>query len=110
MNELKANQNYTEHNLVFYNQENGVITSNAVNKTLKKIQQQLEIKPVITFHGLRHTHASVLLYKGIDIIYVSSHLGHKDISITQEIYLHILDEMKEKLKEKVSDVLLSVYD
>lgn len=83
---------------------------NAVNKTLKKIQAQLGIEPSITFHGLRHTNASVLLYKGIDIMYVSSHLGHKDVSITQEVYSHILDEMKQKLKPKVSAVLDSIYE
>jgi len=110
LNDLKKKQIVTKENLVFYNQENGMITSNAVNKTLKKIQQQLDIEPAITFHGLRHTNASVLLYQGIDIMYVSAHLGHKDISITQEVYSHILDEMKQKIKPKVSAVLESIYE
>lgn len=97
-------------NLVFYNPLNGMITSNAVNKTLKKIQHQLSIEPAITFHGLRHTNASVLLYEGIDLLYVSEHLGHKDISVTQEVYSHVLDELKQKNKPKVSAVLSSIYN
>lgn len=99
-----------QHNLVFFNPLNGMITSNAVNKTLKKIQKQLSIEPSITFHGLRHTNASVLLYEGIDLLYVSEHLGHKDISITQEVYSHVLDELKQKNKPKVSAVLSSIYN
>ncbi|MCC9086189.1 tyrosine-type recombinase/integrase [Enterococcus faecium] len=64
----------------------------------------------MTFHGLRHTNASVLLYEGIDLLYVSEHLGHKDISITQEVYSHVLDELKQKNKPKVSAVLSSIYN
>ncbi len=107
---LKQMNIKNQHNLVFYNPLNGMITSNAVNKTLKKIQKQLSIDPAITFHGLRHTNASVLLYEGIDLLYVSEHLGHKDISITQEVYSHVLDELKQKNKPKVSAVLSSIYN
>lgn len=110
LKDLKRNQIKTKRDLVFYNEKDGMISSNAVNKTLKKIQKQLDISPVITFHGLRHTNASVLLYKEIDIMYVSAHLGHKDISITQEVYSHILNEMREKIKPRVSSVLESIYD
>ena len=53
------------------------------------------IKP-ITCYGLRHTHASMLLYKGVNIKYVSRHLGHKDIVTTLQTYSHILDEMEQK--------------
>lgn len=53
------------------------------------------IKP-ITCYGLRHTHASMLLYKGMNIKYVSRHLGHKDIVTTFQTYSHILDEMEQK--------------
>ena len=39
-------------------------------------------------HGLRHTHASLLILAGVDIATVSERLGHADANITARIYLH----------------------
>ncbi|MGC3150606.1 tyrosine-type recombinase/integrase, partial [Enterococcus faecalis] len=36
----------------------------------------------ITVHGLRHTHATILIEAGANIKYVSTRLGHKNINIT----------------------------
>lgn len=44
----------------------------------------------ITLHGLRHTHASLLLKHGVPIQYVSQRLGHENIQITYKIYAHFL--------------------
>lgn len=44
----------------------------------------------VTLHGLRHTHASLLLKKGIPIQYVSARLGHESIEITYRTYSHFL--------------------
>ena len=55
-----------------------IISNSNANKLLKNILVDLEIER-ITVHGLRHTHACVILYKKISIYYVSERLGHKDI-------------------------------
>lgn len=44
----------------------------------------------VTLHGLRHTHASLLLKKGVSIQYVSARLGHESIEITYKTYSHFL--------------------
>ena len=54
--------------------------------------------PALRFHDFRHTFATRLLQKGVDIRTVSSLLGHKDISITAR-YLHATDETKRKAVE-----------
>jgi integrase len=46
--------------------------------------------PQITFHGLRHTSASILIDQGLNIKAVSSRLGHADTSTTMNIYAHAL--------------------
>ena len=56
--------------------------------------------PRITPHHFRHTHASLLLQAGIPIKEVSERLGHKDITITLEIYSHVMPEEKEKTAAK----------
>lgn len=50
--------------------------------------------PTITIHGLRHTHASVLLFAGVSIASVARRLGHASISTTQKTYLHIIRELE----------------
>lgn len=83
----------------------GKISSNAVNKTMRNIQDYLDIDPKITAHGLRHTHASILIMNDINILTVSERLGHKDVSITQNTYTHLLNALKEKDLPKLRESL-----
>ena len=88
--------------LVFYSQESKykVISNTNANKLLKKMLIELGIDP-ITMHGLRHTHASVLLYKKVSIHYISERLGHSDIDTTLKTSSHVLKELRE-VDEKVT--------
>jgi integrase len=83
------------HELVFYSPESKykVISNTNANKLLKKLLLELNIDP-ITIHGLRHTHASVLLYRKTSIHYVSERLGHSDIETTLKEYTHVLKELR----------------
>lgn len=47
-----------------------------------------------TFHDLRHSHASALIAQGWDVEEVSSRLGHADVAITQQTYVHAFDHAK----------------
>ena len=50
--------------------------------------------PSITVHGLRHTHASVLLFAGVSIASVARRLGHASMTTTQKTYLHVIQELE----------------
>lgn len=71
---------------------------------LKVIEKQLGLKNV-SFHGLRHTHASILISKGVDIAYVSERLGHSSVVITQKTYFHLLSEKRSSEEQKTLDLL-----
>ncbi|GIN62523.1 hypothetical protein J27TS8_25160 [Robertmurraya siralis] len=73
------------------------------NKLLKKILTELEIDP-ITMHGLRHTHASVLLYENVSTYYISERLGHEDIDTTLREYTHVIKELREKDEQETIKV------
>jgi len=49
--------------------------------------------PRIKFHDLRHTHATLLLYAGVDIKTISERLGHSNIGMTMNTYTHVLKEL-----------------
>ena len=55
-------------------------------------------------HTLRHTFASLLIKKGVDIKIVSDILGHKDVSFTYNIYVHILEEQKTQAMSLLDDI------
>jgi integrase len=48
--------------------------------------------PLVSFHGLRHTAASVGLAHGVPLIAVSQQLGHARVDITAKVYAHLLDD------------------
>lgn len=54
-------------------------------------------------HALRHTFASMLFKKGVDVKTVSEILGHKDTGVTYNIYIHIIEEQKKKAIAQLND-------
>lgn len=96
-------------NLVFINTKMDLVTNNAVNKTLRNLCERVGVRE-ITCHGLRHTHASMLLYRGINVKYISRRLGHKDIVTTLQTYSHVLDEMEQKESRQVDETMMDLYN
>ena len=79
---------------VFINKGMPVYNS-TVNETLTRRCKEAGI-PVISVHGLRHTHASLLLFAGVSIASVARRLGHSSMTTTQKTYLHIIHELENK--------------
>ena len=62
--------------------------------------------PHINPHAFRHTAASVLIASGIDVVTVAKMLGHSQVSTTDNIYAHIIEEERTKASECLADVIL----
>lgn len=74
---------------------NGKVYNSTLNGVLSRRCSQAEV-PIISVHGLRHTHASLLLFAGVSIASVARRLGHSSMNTTQKIYLHIIQELENK--------------
>lgn len=99
------------HRLVFYNQTSKykVVSNATVNATLKSLLSELKVEP-ISVHGLRHTHASVLIYqRKVTINYISERLGHKDIETTIKDYSHVLKELREEDQLDTANIMNAMY-
>jgi integrase len=59
----------------------------------------------ITFHGLRHTCATLALKEGVPVKVVSERLGHKRIEITLNVYAHALPSMQQEAAVKLGRIL-----
>lgn len=69
------------------------VYNSTVNDVLERHCKSLNI-PVVSVHGLRHTHASLLLFAGVSIASVARRLGHASMTTTQKTYLHIIQELE----------------
>ena len=72
---------------------NGKVYNSTVNDILARYCKKANV-PVISVHGLRHTHASLLLFAGVSIASVARRLGHSSMNTTQKTYLHIIQELE----------------
>lgn len=80
---------------------NGFIQLSTPIKWLNKVLNRLDIKR-ITLHGLRHTHATMLLESGRTLKDVSARLGHSSIEITSDLYIHVTEK---RSRESVNELV-----
>lgn len=61
--------------------------------------------PIVTFHDLRHTHATWLLESGVDLKTVSQRLGHSSITVTADTYGHVTRKMQQEAVSKLEKMM-----
>lgn len=76
-----------------------------ISNSKKEITNYMQL-PQFSIHGLRHTHATILLLKGENIKVISERLGHKSTQITWDTYSHVLPSMK----KQTADLLDNIFD
>lgn len=107
---LTYNNTCKKNEYFFLNKFNKKLSEQTVCILLKKIESELELSTHITPHMFRHTFATTLLEKGVDIRYIQNILGHSSISTTQ-IYTYVTySKQKEILTNKnpINDYQLNI--
>jgi len=95
---------FEDNDLIFHNELGEYIDSKKPLRRLRLIEKKLDLS-LINIHGLRHTFATRLFEAGEEIEVVSSLLGHSSVDITRDVYVHILNDRKKKVVQKINEVL-----
>jgi integrase len=83
---------WSDYGLVFPSTIGTPISGGNLNRSFKALLKCAGL-PAVRFHDLRHTCATLLLRQGVNPKYVQELLGHADISLTLNVYSHILPDM-----------------
>jgi integrase len=103
-NKVKAGPAWQEHDYVFCTLTGTHLRPNHVFDEFKKILKRAGL-PSIRFHDLRHSTATLLLGLGVHAKVVQEMLGHTQISMTMDIYSHVLPSMQVDAVHRLHDLL-----
>ncbi|NCP86665.1 MAG: hypothetical protein CO094_00685 [Anaerolineae bacterium CG_4_9_14_3_um_filter_57_17] len=99
-----AKEKWKENNLVFPSEVGTPMEPTNVIRRFKDLLKNAEL-PNIRFRDLRHTHATLLLLRGVHPKVVSERLGHADITTTLRIYSHVIPTMQEGAASTIEEIL-----
>jgi len=84
---------WRDHDLVFASAVGKPLDANTISRRFVTLAAAAGVHR-IPFHGLRHTHATLLLEEGVDVKTVSERLGHDSVQTTLELYGHVTPKMR----------------
>jgi integrase len=73
----------------------GIMLPNGLSRDWGKFVRTHKL-PIVTFHALRHTHASTLIAAGLDVLTIARRLGHGSPTITLGVYGHLFTNTDDK--------------
>jgi integrase len=76
--------------LVFGTIEGELMSPDNLSRDWRRLCRSKKL-PLVSFHSLRHSHASMLIRAGKDILTVGRRLGHAKASTTLDVYGHLID-------------------
>lgn len=80
------------------------LSPDALTVWFSRLARSLGLPPRVTFHALRHTHATYLIGSGVDVRTVSERLGHADVATTLRVYAHAMPGRDEAAGRVMGDV------
>jgi integrase len=93
-------------NLIFPNNVGNPMThDNVVKRHFRPALKKAGL-PVIRFHNLRHTYASLLIEQGENIKYIQTQLGHSSPSITLDVYAHLMKAVNQEAACRLEKTIL----
>ena len=105
---LRLGAEWQDHGLVFTTSLGSPLNiSNLTAKHFKPALQRAGLPTTIRLYDLRHTCATLLLSAGENPKVVSERLGHASITLTLDVYSHVLPDMQKSAADKLENLLFS---
>lgn len=104
---LEADDQWQDHGLIFTTSVGTPIHPRNLLREFKTILKDAGL-PLIRFHDLRHTCASLLLNDNVSPIVVARRLGHSKPSTTMDIYGHLIPDMQTEAAEKLDELITPI--
>jgi integrase len=95
---------YQDHNLVFCREDGRPLEPAWFTKHFERLLAKAGV-PVVRLHDLRHTHASLLLARGVHPKIVQERLGHSSITMTLDLYSHLVPGLQEAAAATLNGLL-----
>ena len=95
-----------ESNRLFVQDDGKPIHPSTISKWFEQFVKKIGL-PVINFHGLRHTNATLLISQQVDVATVSARLGHAQITTTYNFYVHPLKSHDRTAGNVLENLLIS---
>ena len=96
--------NVTPETLVFSTVEGALLRPRNLSKAWWRTRSALKL-PSVSFHAFRHSHASMLIRAGVDVLTISRRLGHAQASITLNVYGHLYEGADAAAAKAISGIL-----
>jgi site-specific recombinase XerD len=90
---------------VFTNEIGAQLDPAYVTRLFQAIRKQGEPLAQLSFHGLRHCAASLMLASGADIAVVSKLIGHASIGVTSDVYGHLVGTIAQQAVDGVANLI-----
>lgn len=102
----KISKGISDNNVNFVcRRENGEYVNARITQHISFIVHKELNFPEFDIHSLRHTHGTMLIEQGADMVYIQRRLGHKDINVTMNIYTnHVTDVIKNRSDVKLNEM------
>ena len=101
---LIAGERWNDFGLVFTTEAGVPLDGCNINRTFKAILRRTGL-PAVRYHDLRHTAATLLLAQGVDLRTIMETLGHSQISLTADLYAHVVPALKDQAAAKMDEIL-----
>ncbi len=96
---MKAGEKWNDGGIVFANNYGGFLRPDTVLDAFRQLLKEAGLPPM-RFHDLRHSAATILFVAGVNPKVIQELLGHSTISITLEVYSHVLPSMQQEAAVK----------
>lgn len=102
--EKLQSRDYEDHDLLFARSDGNPYDPKYISRTATHYGPDAGI-PHLTFHMLRHTHATLLVLSGVHFKVIQHRLGHSTFQQTMDTYSHIIPDIEEQVTDKLKHLI-----